>query len=284
MNYLQSDDLPSIEHFNSLMDRYTTDQLVNISPEDFFEQIQLLVQDKHPDFEHFTDIEIQRTVSVKFEWGHNHDFGPFKIGGLMGDRHLKHMAVFKDHFGQNFDDLHGLSILDIGCWTGGVSLLLAALGANVTSIDEVGKYTKAVNLLAEVFGMPNLEARNESLYRLTTPEWQDKFDKVFFAGVLYHLTDPIVALRIIFNSLKDGGVCLVESTGITANGAVLGYERRKYNWFDPSPAALEQLMQDVGFTDIQVGPVIPGGRLYAVGTRAHHKDMRRDGLSRPDLR
>ena len=44
-------------------------------------------------------------------------------------------------------------MLDVGCWTGGVSLILERLGAKVTAIDEVGQYPNALNFMAEAFGL-----------------------------------------------------------------------------------------------------------------------------------
>ncbi len=74
-------------------------------------------------------------------------------------------------------------------------------------------------------------------------------------------------MRHIFNVLKDGGVCLLESTGVQSSQALFSYERMKWNWFDTSPKALHQLFLDVGFKDISVGNVTPNGRLYGVGYR-----------------
>ena len=238
----------------------------------------------HADFARYTDLSIQRQQSIDFAWGHDHDFGTFKVNGQMGTRHIKHMAVFHDHFTALPYDLKEKRVLDIGCWTGGVSLLLSACGAEVVAIDEVRKYCDTLKYLGNAFGVNSLTTQNMSLYDLGKDEFQDSFDVVVFAGVLYHLTDVIIAMRHIFNVLKDGGVCLLESTGVQSSQALFGYERREWNWFDPSPKALHQLFLDVGFKDISVGNVTPNGRLYGVGRREKHVDMRRDGLSIPSIR
>lgn len=282
--YLQPGDLPSFEPIASRMRRYMAERLVGVSEAELISRLKALSAAEQSSFVAGADLAIQRQQSIKFAWGHDHDFGSFRLKGQMGERHIKHLAVFRDHFGAPVADLAGKQILDVGCWTGGVSLLLAAEGAEILAIDEVGKYCEALNLLCEAFDLRTVEAVPMSLYALARPEYYERFDIVVFAGVLYHLSDVIVAMRTLFNVLKDGGLCLIESTGFPATVPVFGFQRRQWNWFDPSPAGLEQLLRDVGFSDVKVGPVTPDRRLYAVATRARHVDMRRDGLSVPDIR
>lgn len=227
---------------------------------------------------------MQRDFTVGFRWGHDHDFGTFKLEGEMGDRHIRHLAEFIDGFKAIPRSLTGMKVLDIGCWTGGTSLLLCAMGAQVVAIDEVKKYVDCLSYLKDAFSIERLEVQHRSLYELTETGFQDRFDLVLFAGVLYHVTDPIVALRLTFNCLRNGGKCLIETTGFRRWRPVISYARRKWNWFDLSPAALSQMMADVGYTEIQVGKVTLNDRIYAVGRRASHLGMRRDGLSVRTLR
>ncbi|MEO8342753.1 MAG: class I SAM-dependent methyltransferase [Gallionella sp.] len=282
--YMQPGDLPSMDFYRQLMEKYKSTQLIGIGEIQFKSGLEMFLQESRPDFIRFSDVEIQRKQSIEFKWGHDHDFGTFKLAGNMGTRHLKHLCVFHDQFNRLPYDLTGKKILDIGCWTGGVSLLLAACGAHVVAIDEVKKYCECLDYMAKSFGIRNLEVRNMSLYSLGAEEFQDAFDIVMFAGVLYHITDMIVGMRHIFNALKDGGTCLLESTGFRANEPVFGYMRRKWNWFDPSPQALHDLFSDVGFVNISVGHVTPDSRLYGAAFRQTHVDIRRDGLSVPNIR
>jgi SAM-dependent methyltransferase len=234
--------------------------------------------------EGFEDAAGQRDFTVSFHWGHNHDFGTFKLQGKMRSRHIRHIAQFIDTFQAIPRSLEGLKVLDIGCWTGGTSLLLCAMGAEVLAIDEVKKYVDCLAYLKDAFSIANLEVQHRSLYEITATDFQDRFDFVLFAGVLYHVTDPVVALRLTFISLRNGGKCLLETTGFRHHRPLISYARQKWNWFDLSPGALSQMMADVGYTEIQVGQFTRNNRLYAVGRRATHIDMRRDGLSVPTLR
>jgi hypothetical protein len=135
------------------------------------------------------------------------------------------------------------------------------------------------------------------LFDCSGPEFDDRFDFVLFAGVIYHVTDPILALRITFNALVDGGLCLVETASYPSSRRVVGYEgpgrvrggtarasdRRGWDWLVPSSGALQQMMEDVGFTDVAVRGT-PDGRAYAVGRRRQHVDMLRAGLSVRSIR
>jgi len=268
----------SVNFLKHLISNYNVDNLKNVSPQKFKEKINSFLRLNDWRMEGFNDPKSQRDLTVKFHWGHNHNFGSFDIKGKMGDRHINILATFIDQFHALPKDLTGLKVLDIGCWTGGTSLLLCAMGAHVTAIDEVKKYIESLYYLKYAFDIENLEPRHFSLYECIIPEFQDQFDIVLFSGVLYHVTDPIVALRITFNCLKDGGICLLETRAIDSGKSILSYERDRWNWYIPSPSALHQMMVDVGFSDVKVSNVI-GSRAFAVGKRDIHKDMRRDGLS-----
>ncbi len=203
---------------------------------------------------------------------------------LLPVERVSRIAEFIDRFQAIPRTLDGLKVLDVGCWTGGTSLLLCAMGARVVAIDEVKQYVDLLGYLKQAFSIDRLEAKHLSLFDCTRKDFQDGFDLVLFAGVLYHVTDPIVALRITFNCLKDGGLCLIDTTGFRASVPLISYQRRRWNWFDLSPPALLQMLQDVGYSEIQLGEITPGERLYAVARRISHVEMRRDGLSVKTLR
>jgi 2-polyprenyl-3-methyl-5-hydroxy-6-metoxy-1,4-benzoquinol methylase len=221
--------------------------------------------------ERTNETENQNPHMVKFHWGHDHDFGTFELKGEMGTRHIWMLSRFFDHFGVAPTELAGREVLDVGCWTGGVSLILNRLGARVTAIDEVRKYTKALGYLAESFGLKSFVTSDRSLYELDV-SFREKFDVVFCLGVIYHLSDPIVGLRRLYNVLKPDGMLCVESMGYSSDAPVCDYEgptRRRgnfgWNWFVPSPRAMCQWLEDTGFRHIQIGD---GLRPFAV-TSAH---------------
>jgi 2-polyprenyl-3-methyl-5-hydroxy-6-metoxy-1,4-benzoquinol methylase len=288
------------EYLLQLLTRYRTDRLVGVTPAAFREQIDAFLRMRDHDIEGYSDPSRQRDLSIQFHWGHDHDFGTFAVPGRMARRHLWLLTTFMEQFRALPRTLEGKRVLDIGCWTGGTSLLLAAMGAEVLAIEEVQKYVDAVTYIKKAFAISNLEVRRLSLYELDGAEFQDRFDYVLFAGVLYHVTDPIVALRLIFNCLKDGGSMLLETmashadesqptieywgpTAFTTPGTAENLNRGGWNWFVPSRKTIAQMIADVGFEKVQTTPVADQ-RCVATATRTAHTDMLRAGLARPKMR
>jgi SAM-dependent methyltransferase len=281
----------------SRMQFYTTRNLVGTSEYEFKEYLFSLLGRTDPDIEGYSDIGKQRDLSVKFVWGHNHDFGTFKLAGRMGDRHIKLFCNYLRNFSLKVEDIQGKDIFDIGCWTGGTSLLFVALGNRVTAIEEVKKYANVLEYLVNAFGVQkNIAVEAKSLFDCNNNAYYDKFDIAHFSGVIYHLTDPVMGLRIVFNSLRPNGICLVESLGIHSDDLICRYEgcsfyhigteddlgRGGWNWFIPSKSTLKLMMENVGFEDVEVKFI--DERLYATGIKRKQEDMTRAGLSIPMIR
>ena len=244
--------------------------------------------------------ENQRDLSLKFTWGHNHDFGDgFHIKGRMGDRHISLIAEFMTGFDLDHDFFKGKSCIDVGCWTGGTTLMLKHLGASeVIALEEVKKYgLTATRLCSEVYQLPGISSSAVNLYSFETDE---KSDIAYFPGVVYHLSDPVVGLRRLFNGLKDGGICLVESAGLNVSGSVAKFSgnrsyhntsgqseaslnRGGWNWFLPSPACLEKWMVEAGFEEVRTYYSLTSDRVYGFGVRKRFIEICRAGLSVYDI-
>lgn len=290
--------LPSYQQIADLMKQFTVDNLVATDPSTFKEKIDHYLGLDDSDMEGYTGESYQRDLSVKFHWGHNHDFGSFQLKGRMKNRHIEILTLFCDQFGVPLESFRGLRILDIGAWTGGFSLLLSALGAKVTALEEVKKYTDVLEFLRDSFGLEDFHVYNMSLFELDNEKFYDQFDVVLYSGVLYHVTDPILSLRILFNVLRDNGICLTESLTIAKNEPILEYSgaqmfssgeqpnknRQGWNWLIPSPTTVKSMLYDVGFSDVEIGIRMDKKRVLAVARRIKHVDMLRAGLARPNIR
>jgi len=245
--------------------------------------------------ESYVDASRQRDYSRKYAFGHNHDFGDgFKLEGWSADRHIDIPAHFVDTFGLP-RDLTGKRVLDIGATTGGMSLMLCAMGATeVVALEEVVKYAETVNYLARSFGIDTrLKCYPRSLFDML-PMFADYFDIVIYSGVVYHVSDPLLSLRLIFAALKDGGQLFMESYAYDSPDCLCRYEgpntfhrgtqeelnRSGWNYFAPSPSCLEAWCRDVGFQNVTIGPYTDT-RIHGRAERQVFQDFCRAGVSRP---
>jgi len=286
------------QQLNDLMrSSFGIDNVVDDYKDRFEQDIKNLIGKVDADIEKFQDPEQQRDLSIKFRWGHNHDFGSFKLDGQMGDRHINIIADFINYFDLPFD-LSGKKVLDVGAWTGGISLVLSAMGAEVYALEEVVKYSSTINYLASAFDIKTLKSDPISLYKF---DEHDIYDYIIYSGVIYHVTDPVLSLRILFNALNDAGKIYIETFGINPGnnvqplavvegprnvrgGTKEELNRGGWNYFLPSKTGLYVWMDTAGFEDIRVSDMTANNRIYSCGTRKYHKDILRAGLSRPDIR
>jgi 2-polyprenyl-3-methyl-5-hydroxy-6-metoxy-1,4-benzoquinol methylase len=287
--------LPSVAFLKALQrDHYQVDSLVGITPEAFKERIDEFNSMDDSQMEGYENPDLQRQRSIKFEWSEDQDFGTFQVSGFAKNRAVTLLARFMDQMdGALPKNLEGKRVLDIGCWTGATSCLLAAMGASVVGVEEVKKYIECLTYLRDAFDITSLDPRNLSLYDLTAPEFQDAFDIVLFAGVLYHLSDPIIGLRITFDLVKPGGICLLETAVCKATTRTLEYagsgrngKTKGANWFFPSPTTVQAMMEDVGYRVVNSKVLERNvrNRFLAVGYKEDQSDMMRAGLSVPTIR
>jgi tRNA (mo5U34)-methyltransferase len=95
--------------------------------------------------------------------------------------------------------LRGWRALDIGCNAGFYSFELARRGAVVTAIDADEHYLRQARWAGERFGL-EVDFRRASVYDLA--RWDERFDLVFFLGVLYHLRYPLLGLDLVAEKVK----------------------------------------------------------------------------------
>ena len=214
--------------------------------------------------------ELQRQIEALGPWFHN-----MEVGGV---------RTAPDHFMFDYPngkfqkfakalpaDLHGKSVLDIGCNGGFYSLEMKRRGATrVLGIDWDERYLAQARFAAEVEGL-DIEFAKLSVYDVGA--LGERFDLVIFMGVLYHLRHPLLALDLIhehvagdlllFQSMLRGShaVTPVADDYLITKKAIFaraGYPRlhfveRKYsddptNWWIPNRACAEAMLRSSGFT------------------------------------
>lgn len=243
--------------------------------------------DVHPD--HHTPEDFWHSASSKafrdfFVWGHNHDFGHgFVRAGAMGDRH-KEISSELISMGMMPGNLNGKRVLDIGCWSGGDLLILAGLGAQVEAIEEHPLAAATARHLSQLVGC-NAPIHSFSAYN-DRPEWKQTFDLVYCCGVIYHVTDPLLLLRICFAYLKPGGRLVIETKMQEGTGAICSYSgvvERGWNWYAPTAETMGRWMVDAGFEGEHVQVYRrPIARLLAAGVKTKAAALPETaGFSRP---
>ena len=115
-------------------------------------------------------------------------------------------------------DLTGRTVLDIGCNGGFYAMEMKRRGADrVLGIDFDDDYLNQARFAAEVEGL-DVEFRRMSVYDVGA--LTERFDVVFFIGVLYHLRHPLLALDLVhehvtrdllvFQSMQRGSDAVAE--------------------------------------------------------------------------
>jgi tRNA (mo5U34)-methyltransferase len=92
-------------------------------------------------------------------------------------------------------DCRGLRVLDLGTRDGFFAFELERRGAEVVAVDYVAMADSGFGVAAALLGS-HVTYLHRNLYELTAAE-VGTFDVVLFLGLLYHLTDPLGALRAV---------------------------------------------------------------------------------------
>ncbi|KAF9536357.1 hypothetical protein EC957_011277, partial [Mortierella hygrophila] len=107
-----------------------------------------------------------------------------------------------------------MSILDVGCGPGSISVDLAKLVPKgcVVGIEYTLEPLKAAQAFATQQGVTNVDFHVGDIHALDFPD--DTFDIVHAHQVLQHVADPIQALREMKRVAKPGGVVAVRESAV----------------------------------------------------------------------
>ena len=217
----------------------------------------------------WTTDRIRERVQALGPWFHNMDLHGVQTAPehFLGDYPAVKWRRFQDSLPA---DLSGKTVLDIGCNAGFYAMEMKRRGAaRVLGLDYDEDYLAQARFAAEVQGL-DIEFRQMSVYDVG--QLGERFDVVFFIGVLYHLRHPLLALDLIrehvagdllvFQSLQRGSnavLPLAEDYGFweTAIFDDPGYPRlhfieRSYshdntNWWAPNAACSAAMLRAAGF-------------------------------------
>jgi tRNA (mo5U34)-methyltransferase len=212
--------------------------------------------------------------------------------------HATRLRMMDDALGQAIgDDYSGLTAIDLACNQGYFGFELVRRGCRrVLGVDARQHFVHEANLLARVLAYEQYEAFHHDVQTLV-PAVLGEFDIVLMLGLLYHLENPVGALRIARALTRR--VCIVETQIVPqVSGAVDwgSYQNIKvmkgcFGIIDetqdvdfplasmtgiclaPSIDGLVWVMRTVGFDQVQVIPVpadgyeqhVAGKRVMVVG-------------------
>lgn len=222
------------------------------------------------------------SAASQYGWGHTIDFGAFRQEGILGEAYLDVLGLL-DEWRWWSRDLSGMSVADVGCFSGAASLFMAARGAEkVYAIDELPGHLDQCAYLAGVFEQPAIEPVNSSLYALRDRIPEGSLDLILLSGVLYHLSDMLAGLLVLRQLLKPGGVLIIETNGVD------DFEQSYANfgrfcagmWWQPSGLCVQDMCEFMGLTRPETRFYVPS-RCLARATRAPGEIPFRRGLSVP---
>jgi tRNA (mo5U34)-methyltransferase len=222
-----------------------------------------------------TTAQIRRRIRELGPWFHNIDLAGVQTapGHFLGD----YPAIKWRQFAHAIPaDLHGKTVLDIGCNAGYYSLEMKRRGADrVVAIDSDEGYLAQARFAAQVCGAA-IDFRLLSVYDVA--KLGERFDIVLFLGVLYHLRHPLLALDLLREHVVDDTLVFQSMLRGSPEVAPLqpdypfseqqvfeapGFPRMHFiescysndptNWWIPNRACAEAMLRSAGF-EIAVHP------------------------------
>ena len=217
----------------------------------------------------WTSERIRERAAELGPWFHNMELKGVRTAPehFLGD----YPAVKWRHFAGSLPaDLTGKTVLDIGCNGGFYSMEMKRRGADrVVGIDFDEDYLAQARFAASVEGL-DIDYRQMSVYDVGA--LGERFDIVFFIGVLYHLRHPLLALDLIhehvtrdilvFQSLQRGSPDMAKIAADypfteTAVFDQPGYPKMHFieqsyshdntNWWAPNRACAAAMLRSAGF-------------------------------------
>lgn len=226
-----------------------------------------------------TRAEILSGLKLHEPWFHRIDLGDgifTKTESVMGEP-VDHPRESWEVIRQCLpEDLSNKSVLDVGCNGGFYCVEAKRRGAGrVLGVDGQRQHVRQALFVRKVLGL-ELEFRRFSVYDLN-PETVGRFDITLALGLVYHLKHLVFALERLYDVTNE--LLIIESAIIppeqTPESFVqpLGEIRQTlhpifyaenpaeskeqvYNWFLPSPAALQALLQNTGFDEVEIFSVV----------------------------
>jgi len=136
-----------------------------------------------------TDDEVRARIASVPHWYHPIELRPGIVTPGVNDARAVLEALALP------DDCRGMHVLDLGTRDGFFAFELERRGAEVVAVDYVAAADTGFAVAAALLGS-RVTHLQRNIYELQPAQW-GTFDLVLFLGLLYHLPDPLGALRIV---------------------------------------------------------------------------------------
>lgn len=167
------------------------------------------------------------------------------------DRPLTKLNLIMAAAGEDLFD--GARVLDVGFNAGYNAISLAQkYGCTVVGIDNNRLNLKTAEALCRVAGVrPDLRIEDAHTFEA------EPFDVILHLGTLYHLQDPILAMRTASRNTKAGGALFLETVGYEGRDSldcrlIYGLSGDTTNFWALGLGAIELILRDAGFSEVDV--------------------------------
>lgn len=123
-------------------------------------------------------------------------------------------------------DKSALTALDLASHQGWFAYNMARMGfASVLGIDARQSHVEDSTLISNIYGMEQLQFRRGNIHDQTTEEL-GAFDVVLMFGLLYHLENPVGALRVCRALCRN--LCVIETQVVPGMTGYVDYGSYQY--------------------------------------------------------
>lgn len=180
--------------------------------------------------------------------------GPFDVFGIQIDTEWRSDLKW-NRLTAALGSLAGQKVLDVGCGSGYHCWRMRGAGADlVIGIEPTLLFVMQFHAIQRYINDSAVHVVPARLEEL--PAGLECFDTTFSMGVLYHRRSPFDHLAELKNTLKAGGLLVLETLVIDGKAGETLVPEGRYGkmgnvWFLPSPATLESWLRKAGYQEIR---------------------------------
>jgi SAM-dependent methyltransferase len=159
-------------------------------------------------------------------------------------------------------------LLDVGCGTGWTSIFFARRGYEVVGLDISADMVFHANANKQRAGVANVQFVVGDYEQMA---FDAEFDCTVFYGALHHALDEIEALRMVYNGLKPGGICITSEPGeghARSPGALKAVRNYNVTEKDMPPGKIIAAARQAGFRKFWTYPHAPDLKWAAYENKA----------------